>query len=83
MENRGYIRSNTVSFAKENLKDRNTLYDRLPKRMIDETEEQYRQRLRIWRDEKYQFDENLVLGELDEEFEAIPYDGEEWTPITY
>ena len=45
--------------------------------MIDETEEQYRQRLRIWRDEKYQFDENLVLGELDEEFEAIPYDGEE------
>ncbi len=69
----GYIRSNTVSFAKENFKDLPPLPDPLPSMRLDETKEQYLLRLRTWRDER-SFNEDRVIGELDEEFEAIPYE---------
>lgn len=70
----GYIRSNTVSFQHENVEDANVLtgttFEHSPLSKINS----YSKPLT---DMDLKFSSDYVIGELDSEFESIPYDGDD------
>lgn len=69
----GYIRSNTVSFQRENIADANVLTGMT---IIQSPLSRDNSFSKPVSDMDLLFSSDYVIGELDPEFESIPYDGD-------
>lgn len=69
----GYIRSNTVSFQRENIADANVLTGMTIMQSPLSKDNSFSKPVN---DLDLLFSSDYVIGELDPEFESIPYDGD-------
>jgi hypothetical protein len=72
-ESLGYIRSNTVSFQRENKADANVLAGMT---IVQNSLSRDNSFSKPVNDIDLLFSSDYVIGELDPEFESIPYDGD-------